>query len=97
MLRHQFGHFLVTFFITFLVIYIQNDNLNIKFLYLFESNNVGYILDWKSASYVNIEHYNILVNDRLQYLTILDHLCACNSLICKEIGHLIMSLLSNIS
>ena len=71
-----FGHF----FITFLVIYIQNDNLNIKILYLFASNNVGYILDWESASYVNIEHYNILVNDRLQYLTTLDQLCACNSL-----------------
>ena len=77
---------MVTFwslFITFLVIYIQNDNLNIKNLYLFASNNVGYILDWESASYVNIEHYNILVNDRLQYLTTLNQLCACNSFICK--------------
>ena len=53
MLRHQFRHFLVTF----LVIYIQNDNLNIKNLYLFACNNVGYILDWESDSYINIEHY----------------------------------------
>ena len=59
--------------------------------------NDEYRLDWESASDVNIKHYNLLIYNRLQNITIPDQLRACNSLVCKEHGHLIMSILSNIS